>query len=366
MEINYVRIYKYQYLIDIAASITWSTDDQPSDHLRSIHFLDPHGSHVFTSPVSPDSPYFIDYKYGLSKHPHNRAVEMLIKDPKLVDLSGIIRNPNPKIAPLLEQYLEQFHFVHWRIMCQSNHKVILEFLEKHIDKIDESDWGQLSGNDHEIAIRILQNNPHRINFCILSGNPSGFEIMKQHMGLINWWYFTGNTHPDAIRIIEQNLDHIPTVIVSTDTYWMVHPNYRYHTSLSQNPNAFHILLENPRFIHFDSLLLNPSPRALAYIEANATQINDSNIAYLVKNPNGLSLIEKLLKHGQLSEDVVMRCYFAFVTNPAFFDLDYKRMSKERSKIIYNELTEKAFHPSRVSKWLDYHCENGGTIEDFEM
>ncbi len=47
-------------------------------------------------------------------------------------------------------------------------------------------------------------------------------------------------------------------------------------------------------------------------------------------------------------------------------MDFQEMSKKRSKIIYSELLEKAFHPSRVSKWLDYHCENSGTPEDFEM
>jgi len=26
---------------------------------------------------------------------------------------------------------------------------------------------------------------------------------------------------------------------------------------------------------------------------------------------------------------------------------------------------KALHPSRVSKWLDYHIENGGTTWNFE-
>jgi hypothetical protein len=361
MTITQTKIYKYQYLINIAESIEWNFFNMPPDRFLSIPFLNPHDNHVFTSPVSAGSRYFSAYKYGLSKHPHDRAVEMLTNNPQLVDLHGLIINPNPKIAPLLEQYLDQFHFTHWPKMCRSNHKVILEFLEKHTDRIHDADWRYVSGNKHEIAIRILQNNPHKIDFNILSSNPSGFEIMKQHMDLINWWYFTGNTHPDAIRIIEQNLDRLPTGI-----FGMAHLNSRSDTSLSQNPSAFHILLENPHFIQFDSLLCNPS--ALAYIEANATRINNSNIRNLIKNPNGLMLVEKLLKQGQINEDVVIRCYSDLVMNPAFFDvdLDYQELSKKRSKIIRNELEQQAFHPSRVSKWLDYHCENGGTPEDFEM
>jgi hypothetical protein len=350
MTINPTKIYKHQYLINIAESAEWPADDQPPESLLSIPFLNPHENHVITSSVNIDFPYFIAYSYCLSKHPHDDAVKMLEQEPYLVNLYGLITNPNPKIMPLLEQYIEQFEPYHWGKMCQSNHKVILEFLEKHTDKIDNYNWQRVSGNKHEIAIRILQNNPHKINFKILSGNPFGIEIMKQHMDLIDWEYFSHNSHPDAIQIIEQNLDRVS------------------RSGLSQNPSAFHILLENPHLIDFNSLLYNPSASAIAYIEANATQINNSHVPYLVNNPNGLSLIEKMLKQGQITQEAVLESYTELLTHPALFDvdLDYQELSKERSKIIYNELLEKAFHPSRVSRWLDYHCENGGTPEDFEM
>ncbi len=360
MAIYQTKTYKHQYLINIAENRIWPADDLPPARLLSIPFLNPHEIHVITSPVSADSPYFSAYKYGLSKHPHDRAVEMLTNNPQLVDLLGLIRNPNPNIAPLLEQYLEQFNTFDWIEMCQSNNKAILEFMEKHTDKIS---WPHLSGNKHEIAIRILQNNPHNIYFEVLSGNPSGIEIMKQHMDMINWEVICINPHPDAIKIIEQNLDR-----VLIDKNWNGIPWTMHYYGLSQNPNAFHILLENPRFIHFGNLLNNTSEIALAYIEANATQINNSNIGYLIGNPNGLMLIEKLLKQGRIRENTVMKFYYELVMNPSFFDvdLDYQELSKKRSKIIYSELTEKAFHPSRVSKWLDYHCDNGGTPDDFEM
>ena len=41
------------------------------------------------------------------------------------------------------------------------------------------------------------------------------------------------------------------------------------------------------------------------------------------------------------------------------------MSKERTKLIEQELLSKALHPSRISKYLDYYLENGGDIWDFE-
>ena len=46
-------------------------------------------------------------------------------------------------------------------------------------------------------------------------------------------------------------------------------------------------------------------------------------------------------------------------------LDYFSMSKVRTKIIEKDLIIKALHPSRISKWLDYHLTNGGNIYDFE-
>ena len=42
------------------------------------------------------------------------------------------------------------------------------------------------------------------------------------------------------------------------------------------------------------------------------------------------------------------------------------MSKVRTRLIYNGIIAKAFHPSRVSKLLDEHTRNGGDICDFEI
>ncbi len=41
------------------------------------------------------------------------------------------------------------------------------------------------------------------------------------------------------------------------------------------------------------------------------------------------------------------------------------MSKIRIRVIEKELLEKSLHPSRISKWLDYHIQQGKDICDFE-
>jgi hypothetical protein len=37
--------------------------------------------------------------------------------------------------------------------------------------------------------------------------------------------------------------------------------------------------------------------------------------------------------------------------PSIFEPDYLAMSMDRTRIIYQELMEKALHPSRVLQWL---------------
>jgi hypothetical protein len=63
----------------------------------------------------------------------------------------------------------------------------------------------------------------------------------------------------------------------------------------------------------------------------------------------------------------MDFYPELVTHKAFFDvvLDYQELSKKRSKIIRNELEQRAFHPDRVNEWSVYFEKNGGKPCDFD-
>ena len=77
---------------------------------------------------------------------------------------------------------------------------------------------------------------------------------------------------------------------------------------------------------------------------------------LSSNTNAIHLLNKNL------DKIYWECV---QENTNLFELDYLAMSKEKNKIIEYELMIKALHPSRVSKWLDYHIENGGTTWNFE-
>jgi hypothetical protein len=53
------------------------------------------------------------------------------------------------------------------------------------------------------------------------------------------------------------------------------------------------------------------------------------------------------------------------SNPALFAYDYMAMSKERTKIIEQELIAKALHPVRVGLWLDAYLLQGNPLHEFE-
>ena len=134
-------------------------------------------------------------------------------------------------------------------------------------------------------------------------------------------------------LLENNIDKI---------YW---------DFLSVNPNAIHLLEKNINKINWN--LLSCNQNAIHLLEQNMDKIYWK---YLSANPNAIHLLEKNM--AKIDWTWLLR-------NPNLFELDYFAISKERTKIIEHELISNALHPSKVSKWLSYHIENGGDICDFE-
>jgi hypothetical protein len=64
---------------------------------------------------------------------------------------------------------------------------------------------------------------------------------------------------------------------------------------------------------------------------------------LSTNPNAIHLLEA-------NQDKIWM-FQRLLTNPAIFELDYEAL-KERCDIYKEELIQKAFHPSRIQKYLD--------------
>jgi len=356
-------IYKYPLIKELIES---------NNSINSI-YLNPHANLMKFSRRNKVDPYF------LSLHPSNKAVKKIMANPKLIRWQGLLLNTNPNIGPLLEYVLTSPNpSYHWFLMSKSHNPSILAFIEKHPEGID---WNELSKNECEDAMRILEKNQDKIKWSHLSGNSFAIEILKNNTDKIVWHSFCGNPNPKAIEMIEQmliedqskinfeSLSENPNAIHIISRHLDKVSSYQ----LSKNPNAMDILMQHPELIDNDTIIYNPS--AISYIETLiAENVNvdpefqSFGIRQITCNPNCIQLIEKRMANNMLTEydikyikDRLLKKDEAVV---ALYELDYQKMSKVRVNHFYTELMEKALHPSRVRKWLDYHCENGGDIDGF--
>jgi hypothetical protein len=364
-------------------------------------------------------------KRCISRHSSNTAIKIMTEHPGLINFSDLIFNKNPKIGPLLEMSMDDIDPFNWeKLLIESHNPVIMAFLEKNKLLIlnNKSANYFLCRYTSKEGIQFLKNNPHKINWEILSNNPyaidflkenqdkiywsslssvsSAIDFLKENQDKINWICFSENTHPDAIRMIEQNLDKIcferlsvnPNAVHILMDYYKHNPDKINFKLLSQNPNpkAMEILmnhyeqidwyyfLQNPAAIpYLKEFIINHTPIAIynSYhymVDLGPTNFLGVNIFnYFVKNPKCIELIEDMLESGVFTEKMMkinrsIQCLTNIFRNyESIYALDYQAMSKIRSKIIRNELEQIVFHPYRVKKWLDYFCDNGGDNTEFD-
>lgn len=137
---------------------------------------------------------------------------------------------------------------------------------------------------------------------------------------------------NAIHLIEKKLEEN---IFKRNDLWM----------LSMNPNAVSLLEKHLELI--DWWFLSKNPNSVHFLEKNLDKIDWIPLS---SNPNAIDLLEKNLD----------KIDWLFLSkNPNIFELDYGFL-KQRMDIVREELMMKAWHPSRVEKWLDAGME----LEDF--
>jgi len=338
-------------------------------------------------------------KRSISHHPG--SIPILIKNPDLIDWNGLSQNPNA--IHLLENNLDK---INWSYLSSNPNAIHL--LENNLDKID---WYELSRNEN--AIHLLENNLDKnVNWAIISKNPNAINILENNLEKINWLYLSQN--PNGIHLLENNLDKLDQLC------WY---------ELSKNPNAIHILENNFNKICWENLSLNPNAINLleanldkvnwTYLakNPNAVHIIDNflndfkneeeyselkeyiyydimyslsgntnaidlikkimpavNYKFLALNPNTLNiLMEHMIDNDNFYDKIFplsrvpnMTILESLIYNPALFDIDYIEMAKNRSKVIYYDLIEKALAPIRIKKHLDYHLDQGYNIVDFDF
>jgi hypothetical protein len=340
----------------------------------------------------------------LSSNTNLGAVEFLENTPDHIDWYSFSFNSNTKACRILEKNVDQ---IVWELLSQNTNPVALKILEKNFDNIS---WPFLNYNNTDDAIDLLNKNPKNINWygisrnsgkkalelithsinsksidnmCLYNLSSNTFndiiKILKKMPDLINWDELSFNPSDEAINILQDNPDKI--------NFFML--------CLNNNPRIISILNENLDKINWDNLSKNSNPSTIKLLEKYPKNINYSQ---LCSNRYGVNLLKEYAKNNNFDPisiailcentaamDLINEKYDSFMAltqddyetnrtiirnilkNPALFDLDYKEMSKKRTKIIYYDLIEQALHPRKVSLWLNDHLDNlKKKIEDFEM
>jgi hypothetical protein len=338
-------------------------------------FYNPHET---LSELLKDEKNFIIHRRKISRNESPKAISMMRKNPQIIRMESLIYNDNPEIINLVNRCMSDVQpgTDLANTMSETHNPLFLQLLEKCPSAIN---WKILSSNECDEALRIIQNNQDKIVWEEFSKNshPLALEIIQKNPDKIVWSSFCFNSHPTAIAMIEQMLVEDQSKIdfahlsgnPSAIHIILQHLDKVNSYFLSENPNAMDILMDNPHLIN--NLSITHNPNAIPYLETQMENFaNSYDISNILRNPNGIPLIQQMLDYNLVSESDIEKTisYLLFEKKniERVFELDYQAMSKVRTKLLYDEILEKALHPDRVSKWLDYHCENGGNIIDFEF
>ncbi len=240
------------------------------------------------------SPYYIIKDWILlSGNPG--ALPILLKHPDKINLTLLASNPNPAALPLIKSKTKGKHIQN--VMFQSN-PITFGLIDPH--KIN---WHTICSNTNPKAIELIQymikdGLEYKLDWSLLSGNPS------------------------AMPILEQNQDKI---------VWSV---------LSSNPAAIHLLLQNRHKINYKQLCRNTHPTAIEIIRT--LPANQIYWPYVCSNPSAIDFLEENQQHIH---------WFYLSGNPAIFRYNYTKMANIRNELIRDELLSVALHPSRISTWL---------------
>ena len=278
------------------------------------------------------------------------AVHLLEKNPDKIVWSWVIGH---------SQDITQLQTIN-PLSTRQIHPNFYPLIEKYIDKINNTEIDQtnlytLSRNPDTVSI--LEKNPHKICWEGLSRNPNAIHLIENNMDKISWWGLCHNVN--AIHIIEKKFDYLYDKRYKTvsglsgdelEIYQIIVDN------ISKNSNAINLIKKYINVIRLYDLGFNINGLSLL------TEIFDKD------NHKTSELRDRLANKPFYNDDYYSNApisnYHRLCLNPTLLELDYIKMAKQRSRIIYSELIEKALAPHRVNKYLEYHLEQGYDINDF--
>lgn len=279
------------------------------------------------------------------------------------------------------------------MMSMQNNEVLKNFYKVrnglNIDHMSPLVWNNLCRNTSPVAISLLEKNPSKINWNILSENPAAINLLLKYPEKINWLKLSINPAEEAIKLLEENLDKISWYNLlknrslkaiqlylkyknlddnlSIGTIYNLSANpaaidwIRKNISridwahLSLNPAAIDLLIKHPDKIHWYNLSKNPAPEAIKMIIQNPEKVETLDIG-IMQNPAVFQIIDHLSENKRNE----ILSYVDIFANPDIFIYDYDSMYRSR-EALHRNLISWMWRPANIEKFL----ERGGNIEDLD-
>jgi hypothetical protein len=213
--------------------------------------------------------------------------------------TGLSGNTNKQICRCLKMFETK---IDWRVL--SENPSAIELIECNVDKIH---WINLSKNHN--AMHMIEEYHENIIT----------KRSKNHYDLKLYWNGLSN-NKNAIDILEANKDKIDkyNLLLNENAIELIE-EFIYEEeyeieSFSLNPNAIKILEDNERLINWN--LLSANPNAIKLLKENPEKINWTNI---LLNPNAIELIIE-------NQDKIQN-WFLIGSNPSIFIVDEQKNNK---------------------------------------
>jgi len=214
----------------------------------------------------------------------------------------------------------------------------IEILEQEIQRNSEKiNWCRLSSNKG--ALKLLLENPDKIDWCCLSLNENAIKLLSANLDKTNLYNLIYNSN--AFELFKEKfkrnsnkfdyswLCKSANVIELLDGKESYSFKECYH--LSGNTFGIKLLTKNPQIINWSQLSLNPHPLAIKLLSENPNKIYWYNLS---SNPSAIELIK-----DKLESNPMLINYSNLCSNPNAIDLIKDIYHKNPNVIDWKELSQ---------------------------
>jgi hypothetical protein len=226
----------------------------------------------------------ITHWYNLSQNPN--AIHILEANIDKINWTGLSQNPNA--YHILEANIDR---ICWGSIGRNSNPIILELVEKNIDKIPDSYgwWYYVSMNPN--AIKILERNKDKVNWETLSTNPNALHLLENNIKNIVYHTLKHNNNPNAINIIINNMTIIENLINHNEPHY----DYENEEYIYKYEDAMSMLYSNERLFELDYITMTKIRNNIIYDELITKSMHPDRygkaLEYHLANGGGLDDFE---------------------------------------------------------------------------